>query len=151
MQAIHPYLTFDGNAEEAFLFYRSVFGGDFPVKVRFSDMGGGPPGASPEERKRIAHVSLPLGGSMLMASDTVPSQGREHRPGNNFSISLAPDSAEEAERIFRALSAGGRVEMELQPTAWAEKFGTCSDRFGIQWMVSYAGKVQFSPPAGNAA
>ena len=77
-----------------------------------------------------------------MASDTLPSLGHKLTPGTNFYITLAPDSAVEAERVFKGLSAGGRVEMELQQTAWAEKFASFSDRFGVQWMVSYAGSAQ---------
>lgn len=148
MTAAHPYLNFDGTAEEAFRFYRSVLGGEFAVMVRFKEMGGGPPGATAAELERIAHVSLPLGdGGMLMASDTLPSLGHRLTAGNNFYVSLHPTSGEEATRIFDGLSVGGRVEMPLQPTQWAEKFGSFTDRFGIQWMVNYAGTVQFAPGA----
>jgi PhnB protein len=148
--ATNPYLNFDGNAEEAFRFYKSVFGGDFAVLVRFKDMGGGPPGASPSEMERIAHVSLPLGSSgMLMASDILPSAGHTLTVGNNFYVSLHPDSAAEAQRIHDGLSAGGKVEMPLGPTPWAERFSSFTDRFGVQWMVNYAGAVQFQNPAGK--
>lgn len=145
----NPYLNFDGNAEEAFRFYKSVFGGDYPVLVRYREMGGGPPGASEAELNRIAHVSLPIGGAgMLMASDIVPSAGDRLTVGNNFYISLHPESAAEAQRLFAGLSAGGTVQMPLGPTAWAEKWGSFTDRFGVQWMVNYAGSVQFqAPPA----
>lgn len=144
----NPYLNFDGNAEEAFLFYRSVFGGDFPVLVRFREMGGGPPGAPPEELERIAHVSLPLGSAgMLMASDIMPSAGHRLTVGNNVYISLHPESAAEAQRLFDGLSAGGEIEMPLGPTPWAEKYGSFTDRFGVRWMVNYAGAVQFQAPA----
>lgn len=147
MQAANPYLTFDGNTLEAFEFYRSVFGGAFEVVVRFKDMGGGPPGATPAELERIAHVALPIGkDDILMGSDTIPSMGHEHRPGNNFHITLSPDSGDEADRLFNGLSAGGTVQMPLQQTMWAEKYGSFVDRFGVQWMVSYAGNVQFAPP-----
>ena len=146
MIGAYPYLIFAGNAEEAFQFYRSVFGGEFEVLVRFKDMGGGPPGASPAEMERVAHVSLPLGnGYLLMASDNMPSMGHTLAVGNNFNISIAPESGEEATRLFNGLSAGGTVEMPMQQTEWAEKFGSCTDRFGVQWMVSYAGSVQFAP------
>lgn len=146
MKSANPYLTFDGNAEKAFTFYKSVFGGDFQVLVRFSDMGGGPPGTPASELGRIAHVALPIGtGDMLMASDILPSQGHTLTVGNNFHITLEPDSGAEAARLFEALSAGGNVGMPLQQTEWAEKYGMCTDRFGIQWMVSYAGSVQFAP------
>lgn len=144
----NPYLTFDGNAEEAFRFYKSVFGGDFALLVRFKDMGGGPPGASPAEMERIAHVSLPLGSGMLMASDSMPSAGHTLAMGNNVHISLHPDSAAEAQRLYDGLSAGGKIEMPLAPTPWAERYASFSDRFGVHWMVNYAGAVQFhQPPA----
>jgi PhnB protein len=147
MKAVNPYLNFDGNAEEAFRFYKSVFGGDFAVVVRFREMGGGPPGTPKDELERIAHIALPFAkDAMLMASDTLPSLGHTLTVGNNYSISLAPESADEAQRLFEGLSAGGKVAMPLQQTAWAEKFGTCEDRFGVHWMVSYAGNVQFVPP-----
>lgn len=149
MTGVHPYLTFDGNAAEAFRFYKSVFGGEFEAVLTMRDMGGGPPGTPEVELDRMAHIALPLGnGTMLMASDTLPSMGHRLTVGNNFSISLAPDSGAEAERLFDGLSQGGQVEMPLQQTVWAEKFGTCTDRFGVQWMISYAGNVQFTPPKG---
>jgi len=145
MNAVNPYLIFDGNAEEALTFYKSVFGGAFAVVVRFKDFGAGPPGTTPQELERIAHMALPLGADrMLLASDTMPSQGQALTIGNNFYIALSPEKGEEADRLFNALSAGGRVEMGLQKTAWAEKHGSCTDRFGVQWMVTYTGSVQFS-------
>lgn len=150
MQAANPYLMFDGNAEEAFAFYKSLFGGEFAVKVRFKDMGGGPPGATPAELERIAHVALPIGrDDVLMGSDIIPSLGHTLIVGNNFHLGLSPESSEEADRLFRGLSAGGTVLMEPRRTEWAEKHGMCVDRFGIQWMVTYTGSVQFAP--GNAA
>ena len=149
MQTVNPYLSFDGTTLEAFQFYKSVFGGDFEMVLRFRDMGGGPPGTPEAELDRIAHIALPIvGGCMLMASDTLPSMGHQLTQGNNFSISIAPESGEQADRLFNGLSAGGRVDMALQQTEWAEKFATFTDRFGVQWMISYAGNVQFSGP-GN--
>jgi len=150
MKAANPYLIFDGNAEQAFDFYKSVFGGEFAVLVRFKDMGGGPPGTPRDELDRVAHVALPIGtDDILMASDTMPSQGHALTVGNNFHIILSPDSGAEADRLFDALSTGGRVEMPMQRTPWAEKHGQCTDRFGIQWMVSYAGSVQFAHGQGG--
>jgi PhnB protein len=146
MKTVNPYLIFNGNAEEAFTFYKSVFGGDFAVVVRFKDFGEGSSGMSRHELERIAHIALPFGAdNMLMASDSLASREPALSLGTNFYISLSPESAEEAERLFNALSAGGRVEMALQQTQWAEKHGSCTDRFGVQWMVTYTGRVQFSP------
>jgi PhnB protein len=147
MNGVNPYLYFDGNARQALEHYRSVFGGDFPVVLRFRDMGGGPPGTPETDLDRIAHMALPLGkDSMLMASDTLPSMGMRLNVGNNFYIALSPETSEEADRLFAGLSEGGKVEMPLQQTAWAEKHGSCTDRFGVQWMFTYTGKVQFTPP-----
>lgn len=144
MKAAHPYLNFPGNTEEAFNFYRSVFGGDFTMLVRFKDFGEGGMGVAKSEQDKIAHISLQLGDTVLMATDVVGSRGESLKVGNNVYITLSPDSAEEAERVFGALTSGGRVEMPLQQTEWAEKYGSCVDRFGVQWMVSYAGNVQFA-------
>lgn len=143
MQAAHPYLNFKGNTEEAFNFYKSVFGGEFAMVVRFSDFGGDAMGVPESEQHKIAHIALPLGQTMLMANDVVGRRGESLNVGNNVYITLTADSAAEAERLFDALADGGRVEMALQQTEWAEKYGICIDRFDIQWMVSYTGDVQF--------
>jgi PhnB protein len=137
-------LNFNGNTEEAFNFYRSVFGGEFLMLVRFKDFPNNGMGASGADLEKIAHIALPLGGgNMLMATDTIAAFGQKTTMGTNFYITLEPDSAEEAQRVFDQLSAGGRVEMPLQATEWAEKYGSCADRFGVQWMVSYTGATQF--------
>ncbi|HEX6994731.1 MAG TPA: VOC family protein [Gammaproteobacteria bacterium] len=143
MKAAHPYLNFDGNAEEAFNYYKSVFGGEFPMVLRFRDFGGEAAGVAGSDLDRIAHIALALGDTMLMASDIPASQSGSHVVGSNCYISLTPDSAEEAERVFGGLAAGGKVEMPLQRTEWAEKYGSCVDRFGVRWMVNYAGNVRF--------
>jgi len=141
----NPYLNFPGNTEEVFNFYKSIFGGDFPVIVRFRDFGENPMGVPEADLDKIAHIALPLGASMLMGTDTLESMGKPLVMGNNFYITLDVDSAGEADRIFDALSGGGgSVEMPLQQTEWAEKYGCCMDKYGVQWMVSYAGSVQFS-------
>lgn len=143
MKAANPYLNFKGNAEEAFKFYRSIFGGDFAMLARFGDFGEDAMGVPARERQKIAHVALPIGDSMLMASDVVGSRADGVQVGNNVYISLTAESAEEAERVFGGLAAGGRVEMPLQRTEWAEKYGICADKFGVQWMVGYTGDVEF--------
>lgn len=143
MQSAHPYLIFAGNAEEAFNFYKSVFGGDFEMLVRFDRFSDGM-GVQESDRQKIAHIALPIGGGvMLMASDVVGEQARSHQVGTNSYIMLAPSDASEAERVFDALAAGGQTEMPLQRTEWAEKYGSCADKFGVRWMVSYAGEVRF--------
>ncbi|MDQ3186442.1 MAG: VOC family protein [Pseudomonadota bacterium] len=136
MTTINPYLSFNDNCEEAFNFYKSVFGGEFLQIVRFKDVPSEQP--MPEgEGEKIMHVSLPIGqGTTLMASDTPEAFGKV-TTGNNFSISIHPDSEEEATNLFNGLSAGGRVTMPLQKTFWNAYFGMFVDKFGIQWMVNY--------------
>ncbi len=136
MVQIHPYLNFNGNTEEVFNFYKSVFGGEFKMLQRFGDMPGGD--QMPEaDRNKIMHVNLPVGKGELMASDVLESQGYPKAEGNNISLSLMADSKDEADRIFMGLSAGGVVEMPLQDTFWGAYFGMFSDKFGIRWMVNY--------------
>lgn len=144
MKLANPYLNFPGNTEEAFGFYRTVFGGDFPMLLRFRDFGPGMDGADGD---RIAHMALPVGGSMLMATDALESHGRRLVVGNNVSIQLEADSAEEATRVFAALSDGGSTQMPLARSEWAELYGMCTDRYGIQWMVNYPGAVVFRAPS----
>jgi PhnB protein len=149
MKAVNPYLNFAGNTEEAFRFYHSVFGGELHI-VRFRDFGGNAMGVPDKDLDKIAHIALPLlNGSMLMGTDTLESFGQKLTAGNNFSITLEGDSAEEAENLFNALAEGGNVGMALSKTEWAEKYGMCTDKFGVQWMVNYTGDVQF--PGGPGA
>jgi len=134
---LNPYLNFDGNAEEAFRFYNTVFGGEL-----FIQKMGEAPGTEnlTEEEKNLAmHVAIPVGdGQFLMASDCVKSQGHVLRNGNNNYISVSPDSREEAERIFYGLSEGGTVEMPLADMFWGDYFGSFKDKFGTYWMINYA-------------
>jgi PhnB protein len=141
MASVGIYLNFSNQAEEAFHFYKSVFGGEFSAFTRFSDMPsqeGAPP--MPEEvAKGILHIALPiLGGFQLMGSDAPESMGFNVHFGNNNYICLTPDSKEETKRLFEGLSAGGKVEQELQDTFWGSYFGTCFDKFGVQWMFDIA-------------
>jgi PhnB protein len=148
MKAANPYLNFPGNTEEAFNFYKSVFGGEFQSLVRFGDFPDNSMRVPEHELHKIAHIALALGpDNVLMATDTLESWP-PLTAGNNFSILLDVESVAEAERLFDGLSAGGTAEMPLQATAWAEKYGHCSDRFGIQWIVMYTGAVVLA--AGSA-
>jgi PhnB protein len=143
MKSVNPYLNFNGNTEEAFNFYRSVFGGEFATVFRFKDFPGNPMKVPEKDLDKLAHISLPLGkGHMLMATDTLEGWGRPLAMGNNFYISIEPESPEEARRLHAALSEGGKVEMPLQKTEWAEAYGICEDKFGVQWMVNYTGNVR---------
>lgn len=143
VQSVNPYLNFPGNTLEAFEFYRSVFGGEFPMVLRFRDFPGNM-GAPDAAADRIAHIALPIGQNVLMGTDVIGDQVDAFTVGNNSYIVLAPDDADEAARLFDGLSAGGRVEMPLQATEWAEQYGILVDRFGVQWMVSYEGANRFT-------
>ncbi|AOW09206.1 VOC family protein [Flavobacterium gilvum] len=138
MAAINPYLLFNGNCEEAFLFYQSVFGGEFPYIGKFKDAPAeeGDQALSEAEQNRIMHVSLPIGDTILMGSDTHPKFG-DVSFGGNFSISINTESTDEADRLFNGLSAGGKVEMPMNKTFWGAYFGMFKDKFGINWMVNF--------------
>ena len=132
---LNTYLTFDGNCREVFDFYQSVFGGEFSA---FQTFGDGPPdiGVPDEHKDRVMHVSLPIGTSTLMGSDTGPGQPAVAN-GSNFSISVSPDSREACDALFAKMSAGGQVTMPLADMFWGAYFGTCEDQFGISWMFNF--------------
>lgn len=139
MATVNAYLTFNGQCEEAFTFYQSVFGGEFPYLGRFNEMPPGEGGGmSEEEGNRIMHVTLPISKeTCLMGSDTGGEWAAGFVQGNNVSLSINTDSKEEADRLFSALSAGGQVSMPMNATFWGAYFGMFTDRFGIHWMVNY--------------
>ena len=132
---LSTYLYFDGQCELAFDYYKKIFGGEFQVIQRYSD---GPPelAVPANEQSRIMHVSLPIGDSILMGSDSVNGQGEPLQVGNNFAISYAPKTKSKADKIFPLLSDGGAVAMELQETFWGSYFGMCKDKFGVRWMIN---------------
>lgn len=139
MATINPYLVFNGNCEEAFLFYQSVFGGEFPYVGKFKDMPGGQdtPALSEEEANRIMHITLPIGkGYVLMGSDSNSASGAVVF-GSNVSLSLNTESKEEADQLFNGLSAGGNPFMPMNKTFWGAYFGMFVDKFGIHWMVNF--------------
>jgi PhnB protein len=142
MAGVSTYLNFARNTEEAFTFYKSVFGTDFDGEImRFSSVPPqeGQPPIPAEDQNLVMHVSLPiLGGHRLMGTDAPESMGFTLTQGNNVYISLAPDSREEADRLFGALSAGGNVEMPMGDQFWGDYFGSFTDKFGIHWMVNYS-------------
>jgi PhnB protein len=143
MKTVSPYLNFPGHTLEAFEYYQSIFGGELQV-VRFGDM---PEMQAPEPvRGKVANVALPLiDGSTLMGSDAVEGFGPPLQVGNNFSIALETDSADETETLFGKLSDGGEVTMPVQETSWAERFGMCKDKYGVQWIFNFTGSKQFQP------
>jgi PhnB protein len=136
MPSINPYLNFENKTEEAFNFYKSVFGGEFQTLMRFKDAAGEMP-MKPEEGEKIMHMALPIGSNMLMGSDTPEGMGQVTR-GTNVSVSVHPDSEEEARRIFNGLAAGGNVTMPFEKAFWGDFFGMLTDKFGINWMVNYS-------------
>ncbi len=140
MKSINPYLIFNGNAEEAFDFYQSVFGGEV-LKIRFNDM----PGTAEmpdEDQNKLAHVALAItsNSQVLMASDAGTGHEANIQKNGNYYLSLEPESAEEAEEIYKKLSEGGKVFMPLNETDWAEKFAMFADKFMVQWMINYGDK-----------
>lgn len=136
MLKTHIYLNFAGTTEAAFEFYRSVFGGEFSHLQRFGDTPMSE--QIPESvHQKIMHIALDLGAVTLMGTDALEVMGQQLVMGNNVHISLSPDSKAEAERIFTALSVGGKIEMPLQDTFWGAYFASFGDQFGVQWMINY--------------
>ena len=133
--SLNPYLTFESNCREVFEFYRSVFGGEFTVLQTFAD---GPPdmGVPEAEKDRVMHVSLPMGTSVLMGSDSCSVFGPPPVAGSNVAIAISGDSKEYCDRICAGLSEGGTIEMPLQEQFWGSYFGQGTDKFGIGWMIS---------------
>lgn len=136
---VNPYITFDGNCEEAFNHYKSVFGGEFTYIGRFSEMPAEEGNQmTPEQANRIMHVSLPISKeTMLMGSDTGGEWSSGLVVGNNITISITVDSKEQADKIYEGLSAGGRATMPMNQTFWGEYYGMCTDKFDINWMISF--------------
>ena len=145
MAQTSTYLNFSRNTEEAFNFYKSVFGSDFvDGKInRFNDIPAqeGMPPLAEEDKNLVMHVALPiLGGHLLMGTDAPESMGFKVNQGNNVYISLHPDSRSEADKLFAALSNGGEVDMPLQDMFWGDYYGSLTDKFGIKWMVNFSSK-----------
>jgi PhnB protein len=136
MAAINPYLNFLGNTEEAFNFYKSVFGGEFAMVMRFGDTEHGA-NLPEEDRNKIMHIAFPIGANMLMGTDCLSSMGQTLNFGNNFSISVHGDSLEHSQNLFDGLSADGNVIMPFKKEFWGDYFGNFFDKFGVQWMISY--------------
>jgi PhnB protein len=138
MAQINPYIHFNGNAEEAFTFYQSVFGGEFANIVRFKDMNFEGFEMNENEANKIMHIALPIGKhNILMGSDTPQSMGKHNEQETRTKISVGAESKAEADRLFNGLSAGGTVEMPIADSPWGSYFGMFRDRFGIEWMVDF--------------
>jgi PhnB protein len=139
MATVNPYLIFNGNCEEAFLFYQSVFGGEFPYMGRFKDMPADEncPPPSEEESNRVMHVSLPIGKDTIMMGSDSTSKSGDVLIGSNVSLSINTESQAEADQLFNGLSAGGTIIMAMNKTFWGAYFGMFVDKFSIHWMVNY--------------
>ena len=138
MASINPYLHFNGNAEEAFTFYKSVFGGEFVTLIRFKDMQFEGAPNNEKEAEKIMHVALPIGKhNVLMGSDTPEQLGKHNEMETRSKISIGAESKEEADKIFNGLSAGGTVEMPMEDSFWGSYFGMFRDKYGIEWMINY--------------
>ena len=140
MASINPYIHFNGNAEEAFMFYQSVFGGNFARIVRFKDLSFEGAPDFEKEAEKIMHISLPIGKhTVLMGSDTPEQLGKHNEMETRSKISISAETKEEADHIFNGLSAGGQIEMPIQDSPWGSYFGMFRDKFGIEWMIELEG------------
>ena len=137
MALINPYINFNGNTEEAFNFYKSVFGGEFALIVRFKDMASPEMPIAAHEADKIMHIALPIGKNVLMGNDVPESMGRVNENENRSKISVSAQSREEADQIFSGLSAGGSVEVPIADSPWNSYFGMFRDKYGIEWIVDF--------------
>jgi PhnB protein len=138
MAQINPHINFNGNAEEAFTFYKSVFGGEFARILRFKDLSGPEFQVAENEANKIMHIALPVGKNFLMANDIPEFMGRVDENENRSKISISAESKEEADKLFNGLSAGGKIEMPMSDSPWGSYFGMFRDKYGIEWMVDFA-------------
>ena len=137
MAKVNPYLNFNGNTEEAFNFYKSVFGGAFTKIIRFKDLGNTEHPIAESEANKIMHIALPIGNSVLMANDVPEFLGRVNENENRSKIFVSAESREEADKIFNGLSAGGTVEMPIDDSPWGSYFAMFRDKYGIEWMIEF--------------
>jgi len=145
MALINPHINFNGNAEEAFTFYKSVFGGEFEKIIRFKDLSSPEFPVAESEANKIMHIALPVGKNFLMANDVPESMGKTNENENRSKIYIRAESREEADKLFMGLSAGGTVEMPIGDSPWGSYFAMFRDKFGIEWMIDfdpkYKGKI----------
>lgn len=138
MAQLNPYLHFNGNAEVAFKFYKSVFGGEFATIARFKDMASAEYAIPENEAEKIMHIALPIGKNcILMGSDTPESMGKHNENENRSKIYIRAESKEEADHLFKGLSVGGQIEMPIAESPWGSYFGMFRDKFGFEWMVDF--------------
>ncbi len=137
MALINPHINFNGNAEEAFNFYKSVFGGEFTKIVRFKDISSPEFPVNESEANKIMHIALPIGENFLLANDVPEFMGKTNENENRSKISISAESKAEADKLFNGLSAGGTIEMPIADSPWGSYFGMLRDKYGIEWMVDY--------------
>ncbi|MEO6290386.1 MAG: VOC family protein [Ginsengibacter sp.] len=142
MALINPHINFNGNAEEAFNFYKSVFGGEFAMIMRFKDISSPENSITEDDANKIMHIALPIGKNVLMANDVPESMGRVNEAENRSKISISAESREEADKLFSGLSAGGSIEAPIGDSPWGSYFGMFRDKFGIEWMVDFDPKYK---------
>ena len=139
MAVINPHINFNGNAEEAFTFYKSVFGGEFAKVVRFKDIANEEFPLSEKEENKIMHIALPIGQcNMLMGNDVPEFMGKVNEQENRSKISISTESKEEADQLFNGLSESGEIEMPIADSPWGTYFGMFRDKYGIEWIVEFS-------------
>ena len=137
MALINPHINFNGNAEEAFTFYKSVFGGEFAKIIRFKDLAGPEFLVSEKEENKIMHIVLPIGKNSLMANDVPEIMGTTNENENRSKIVISAESKEEADKLFYGLSVGGQIEGPIGDSPWGSYFGCFRDKYGIEWIVEF--------------
>ncbi len=137
MARIDPSINFNGNAEEAFTFYKSIFGGTFGMLVRLKDMANAEFPIAEEDANKIMHITLPIGDNLLMGNDVPESMGPVNEMENRSKISITAESREEADTLFNGLSAGGSVEVPISDSPWGSYFAMFRDKYGIEWMIDF--------------
>lgn len=137
MATINPHINFNGNAEEAFNFYQSVFGGAFSKIIRFKDLASAEFPVAEHEANKLMHIALPIGTSILMANDVPEILGRTNENENRSKIVVNTESKDEADKLFHGLSVGGQVEMPISDSPWGSYFGMFRDKYGIEWMIEF--------------
>ncbi|MFN3300467.1 MAG: VOC family protein [Sediminibacterium sp.] len=142
MASINPHINFNGNAEEAFTFYQTVFGGEFATIMRFKDLASEEFVVAENEANKIMHISLPIGNSVLMGNDVPQVLGRTNENENRSKIVISAESKEEADKLFNGLSVGGQIEMPISNSPWGSYFGMFRDKYGIEWMIDFDTKYK---------
>ncbi len=142
MALINPHINFNGNAEEAFTFYKSVFGGEFAMIMRLKDLSSPEFPVAENDANKIMHIALPIGNNILMGNDVPTSMGKTNENENRSKISISTESKEEADKLFNGLSAGGQIEMPIADSPWGSYFGMFRDKYGIEWMVDFDRKYK---------